>query len=110
MWPERRLFHKHGFGHAVVHGGSIAAWCTAEYVSARKCGVGIETAEPSRRQGFGTAAAIAFITHCDRIGLTPHWDTWVDNAPSVGLAEKCGFELVEEGDVHEGRWVAEARS
>jgi len=72
--------------------------------------VGIETAENQRRRGFGTAAAASFVTHCDRIGLTPHWDTWEDNTPSVGLAEKCGFELVAAGDVHEGSWATEAQA
>jgi hypothetical protein len=48
-WNSIADFRKTGFGFCVHDGESIACWCTAEYVSAGQCGIGIETVPGSRR-------------------------------------------------------------
>jgi hypothetical protein len=36
-----------------------------------------------------------FAVHCAERGVTPHWDCWTSNLPSVAIAEKLGFHKVE---------------
>lgn len=94
-WNSIEDFRRAGFGFCVHDGQSIACWCTAEYVSAGQCGIGIETIAAGRRRGFATAATQAFITHCAAHQITPHWDSWADNAPSIAVAERTGFRKIE---------------
>jgi GNAT superfamily N-acetyltransferase len=94
-WTSIADFRRAGFGYCVHDGRTIACWCTAEYVSDGQCGIGIETAPAFRRRGFATAATVAFITHCSAHQITPHWDAWADNTPSIAVAEKTGFRKVD---------------
>jgi RimJ/RimL family protein N-acetyltransferase len=87
----------------VVGERQIVCWCTAEYVSCGWCGIGIETIQAYQRRGLATATATAFLAHCAAHGIQPHWDCWANNVPSVRVAEKVGFALVEEYEVHCGR-------
>jgi len=98
-WTERDRFFAQGFGFCVV-GEEIAAWCTAEYVSGKQCGIGIETVEAYQRRGFATLAASAFAEHCIAQGITAHWDAWVNNMPSVATARKIGLEQVTTYSIH----------
>ncbi len=70
-------------------------WCTAEFVSDGKCGIGIETIPAYRGRGFATVTASAFLEHCAERAMTPLWDAWVRNVPSAAVAEKVGLEKVE---------------
>jgi RimJ/RimL family protein N-acetyltransferase len=65
-------------------------------VSARWCGIGIETVATYRGRGLARATAQALLGECASRGLVPHWDAWADNLPSVAVAKRIGFELVEE--------------
>jgi len=71
-------------------------WCTAEYVSDRKLGIGIETLPAYQGRGFATLTAAAFVQLCCARGLMPHWDAFQSNAPSLAVARKVGFEPVAE--------------
>jgi RimJ/RimL family protein N-acetyltransferase len=102
MWPSLDAFRRDGFGFAAHDGSTVAGWCTAEYVSPGRCGIGIETVAAFQRRGIATATARAFLTHCTNIGLTPHWDAWATNRPSVAVAERIGLTLVETYHVHIG--------
>jgi hypothetical protein len=44
---------------------------------------------------FPAAPTQAFATHCAANQITPHWDAWADNSPSVAVAEKTGFRKIE---------------
>ena len=90
-WRSTEYFLGQGFGFCVVRGEELVAWSTAEYVSGRDTGIGIETKEEYRGRGFATAAAAAFVDHCQTHGLTPYWDSWRSNAPSVAVGRKVGF-------------------
>ncbi|HXS62170.1 MAG TPA: GNAT family N-acetyltransferase [Streptosporangiaceae bacterium] len=94
-WTSIEDFRTAGFGFCVHDSHSIACWCTAEYVSAGQCGIGIETVPECRRRGFATAATQAFLTHCAAHQITPHWDSWTENTPSVAVAESTGFRKIE---------------
>lgn len=94
-WPSLDDFRRAGFGFCAHDGENIVCWCTAEYVSDGRCGIGIETIPAYRGRGVATLTASAFVEHCAARGITPHWDSWSGNGPSVAVAEKVGFHKVE---------------
>ena len=101
-WPSTDAFLENGGGFCILRGEQIVCWCTMEYVSEGKCGLGVETVEEYRRRGLATAAATVCVDHCLASGLTPHWDAWQSNAVSVAVAERVGFGKVEEYFVYFG--------
>ena len=94
-WPSMDDFLRAGFGFCAHDGETIVCWCTAEYVSNGRCGIGIETVPGYRGRGVATLTASAFVDHCAARDITPHWDSWSSNAPSVAVAQKVGFREVE---------------
>jgi hypothetical protein len=105
MWPSLDAFRRHGFGFVAHDDTTIAGWCTAEYVSPGRCGIGIETYAAFRRRGIATATASAFLARCAAAGLTPHWDAWASNQPSIAVAERIGLGLVETYAVQVGAFA-----
>ena len=103
-WRSIEDFLGQGFGFCVVRGEELVAWSTAEYVSGRDTGIGIETKEEYRGRGFATAAAAAFVDHCLAHRLTPYWDSWRSNTPSVAVAHKVGFGEFLGYSVYLGRF------
>ncbi|MDQ6775545.1 MAG: GNAT family N-acetyltransferase [Actinomycetota bacterium] len=56
--------------------------------------VGIDTVEPARRQGHGTAVFRALATEMAAQGRQPVWAAYEDDAPSLGMAARLGFRPV----------------
>jgi GNAT superfamily N-acetyltransferase len=106
MWPSFERFYQSGFGHVALLDNRVAGWCTSEFVSARACGLGIEIAEELRRKGIGTAIARAFVEACRERAIQPHWESRSGNLASMRVAEKLGFEQVDEMTLWAGRFVA----
>lgn len=106
MWRSLDDFRKNSFGFCATHQSQIVGWCTAEYLSPGKCGLGVETVESYQRRGLATALAGAAVRESLKRDLTPHWDSWTANAPSIRVAEKIGFRKVETYAVHLGTWPA----
>ena len=96
MWPSLERFLEKGFGTAAVIDASIICWCTAEYVSKSKCGIGIEVIDEFQNKGIATATAAHFLEHCLNQNIVAHWECDKDNIGSVRVAEKVGFEKTEE--------------
>lgn len=94
-WRSVDDFRRSGFGFAAHDAETIASWCTAEYVSERRCGTGVETVAAYRGRGLATLTASAFLDHCFARGSTAYWDAWSDNLPSIAVAEKVGFRRVD---------------
>ncbi|HEU5100270.1 MAG TPA: GNAT family N-acetyltransferase [Roseiflexaceae bacterium] len=94
MWPSEERFYDHGFGWAALAEQQIVCWCTAEYVSADRCGIGITTVAEYERRGIATATAGRFVERAFRRGLRPYWECRADNPGSIRVAEKLGFELL----------------
>ena len=94
-WPSLDDFRRAGFGFCAHDGEAVVCWCTAEYVSVGRCGIGIETVPAYRGRGVATLTASVFVEHCAARAITPHWDSWSGNAPSVAVAEKIGFRKLE---------------
>ena len=106
MWPSFERFYETGFGHVALLDNRVAGWCTSEFVSARACGLGIEIAEEHRGKGIGTAIARAAIEECRSRGIQPHWEARPGNLASMRVAEKLGFEQVDEMTLWAGRFRA----
>jgi GNAT superfamily N-acetyltransferase len=96
MWSSRVKFRENGFGYAALLGESIVCWCTAEYVSARTCGIGIETLQAYQNKGIATATAAHFVDYCLHHNITPYWECGSRNIGSNRVAEKVGFERIQE--------------
>ena len=102
-WLSVEHFLKHGFGFVVRHDDTLVSWCTAEYVSERMCGIGIETVPEFRARGLATLLATAFTTESLARGIVAHWDSWLDNYPSLRVAEKVGFQPLSGYQVYFGQ-------
>ena len=105
MWPSLERFLERGFGTAAVIDASIICWCTAEYVSISKCGIGIEVIDEFQNKGIATATAAHFLEHCMNQNIVAHWECDKDNIGSVRVAEKVGFEKIEETVFWNGQFL-----
>jgi RimJ/RimL family protein N-acetyltransferase len=73
-------------------GDRVAAVCTAGAVTETLWDVGIDTVAEHRRRGHATAAFRALAAHMAAAGRQPVWGAEDDNAASLRLAAKLGFE------------------
>jgi GNAT superfamily N-acetyltransferase len=105
MWPSLERFLEKGFGTAAVIDANIICWCTAEYVSKSKCGIGIEVIDEFQNKGIATATAAHFLEHCMNQNIVAHWECDKDNIGSVRVAEKVGFEKTEETVFWNGQFL-----
>jgi RimJ/RimL family protein N-acetyltransferase len=96
MWPSEERFYEKGFGWAAAVESQIVCWCTAEYLSAERCGIGITTVPAFERRGIATATAGQFVRAALQRGLTPYWECRADNIGSNRVAEKLGFVLLAQ--------------
>ena len=58
--------------------------------------IDIEVLEEHRKKGIGKALTIAFVKHCMKCNLVPHWDCVESNMGSIHLAESVGFKKMKE--------------
>ncbi|HLZ09311.1 MAG TPA: GNAT family N-acetyltransferase, partial [Chloroflexota bacterium] len=98
-WPTVARFLEYGFGVAVRNDEAVVCWCTAEYVSEGRCGVGIETIPAYQGRGLATNAATAFVAECATRGITAYWESWRDNHPSLRVAQRVGFQPLYDFNV-----------
>lgn len=105
MWPSLERFLEKGFGTAAVIDARVICWCTAEYVSKSKCGIGIEVIDEFQNKGVATATAAHFLEHCLNQNIVAHWECDKDNMGSVRVAERVGFEKIEETVFWSGQFL-----
>jgi len=105
MWPNRESFYQAGFGAAAIIDQHIVSACTAEFMSQRHCGIGIATHHEYQRLGLACACAIKFLHQALGKGIQPYWECNSRNLPSLRLAEKLGFRVIEEASVWVGSFV-----
>jgi len=96
FWFNLDNFLANGFGFAVLHGDKPVSRCHSVAVGDDLAEISIETDEAYRRKGLAQLACRAFIEHCQRVSIIPHWSCWINNLPSQELAQKMGFVLVEQ--------------
>lgn len=99
MWGSSERFLTNAFGYCAIKDGSIAAWCTSEYLSKSSCGIGVETYEPYQRNGVAKAMASKMLNYCKAVGKTPYWDCWKNNTASAKTAERAGFEKLADYEI-----------
>lgn len=104
MWPTIDRFINFGFGFSFVTGRQMVCWCTAEYMSKDKCGIGIETVHDYQNKGLATSAASAFVEHCKARSIKPHWECNAENSASKRVAEKVGFVREHDYPVYHGKF------
>ena len=88
------------FGWFLLKDDKVISACTSVWVETTgvETGcveIGIETEESYRRQGFAQLTAAAFVEDCLLMDLTPVWCCWNFTEGSKELAEKIGFEIIE---------------
>ena len=105
MWSSLNRFYTHGFGYAALIADTIICWCTTEYVSTSTCGIGIETDPAYQGKGIATATAMHVINHCLQCHITPYWECDCQNRASVRVAEKIGFEYIQERTFWSGTFL-----
>jgi RimJ/RimL family protein N-acetyltransferase len=88
-----------GFGYCALKDGSIAGFCTSEYLSNTSCGIGIETYEPYQKLGVAKAMTSRMLNYCMVMEKTPYWDCWKNNIASARTAEGMGFEKLADYDI-----------
>jgi RimJ/RimL family protein N-acetyltransferase len=54
--------------------------------------IGVGTGEAYRRQGLATATAARVIQACETMGYAAFWNASQQNAASVALAKRLGFQ------------------
>jgi hypothetical protein len=91
MWSSIDCFINCGFGFSLVTSSKVVSWCTSEYMSKYRCGIGIETLQEYQNRGLATIAASAFVEHSLRRNIKPHWEYNMENLASRRVAKKVGF-------------------
>jgi GNAT superfamily N-acetyltransferase len=79
---------------------SLASWVYIEEIAGSCAEFAIETQEHYRRQGLGQYAAREMIRKSHDLGLIPQWYCFSSNIASVKLAEKLGFQRMQDYDVY----------
>lgn len=101
-WPSIEAFRRSGFGFVAHDANQIVCWCTAECVSPRSCGIGIETLPEYQGRGFATLTAHRLLQHCSEQSTVAHWDAWAGNVPSVAVADRIGLTKIETYSIYTG--------
>ncbi|MFX0050403.1 MAG: GNAT family N-acetyltransferase [Candidatus Hodarchaeota archaeon] len=113
-WNSIDEFLTNGFGFCLIHkptdeDTSVQGWCTGEYFSDSSCGIGIKTFKEYQGRGFATAMASTFVEHCLSVNIRPHWDASASNQVSRRVAEKVGFEKIQNYTVLFGSFTKNDR-
>ena len=97
-WGSLEKFLSRGYGYCVIDekANSLASWGVIGNI-ARSCAeLGIDTMEEYRPKGFATYVTNQMISISSRKKLTPHWYCFQNNTASVKLAEKLGFQKIQD--------------
>jgi RimJ/RimL family protein N-acetyltransferase len=79
-------------GYCIVHGETVVSEAVAGPLTRGIAEIGVGTGEAHRRQGFATATAARVIQECEMLGYQAFWNASQQNAPSVALAKRLGFQ------------------
>ncbi|MGC1121150.1 MAG: GNAT family N-acetyltransferase [Candidatus Methanofastidiosia archaeon] len=91
-WDSVNAFVRKGMGVCLLLDDEIVCRCTSRHVAGNCHNISIATTEKHRGKGFATLTAQAFVDICLSHDLIPVWMADEDNAASIRVAEKLGFE------------------
>ncbi|MCP4426257.1 MAG: GNAT family N-acetyltransferase, partial [Chloroflexi bacterium] len=100
--PSIADFLAKSFGYCAVRDDEVVGWCMSEYNAGPRCELGVAVLPPYRRRGLAVGLATAVIRQA--LAHNIHdigWICWGDNHASSALAEKLGFERVDDGVTHQ---------
>lgn len=94
FWYSIDDFLRHGVGYCVLKGERIISACLSCCVNEKDHEISVETYdEDEMNKGLATLACTAYLEHCIKNGITPHWSTLETNVESNRLGKKLGFEF-----------------
>jgi RimJ/RimL family protein N-acetyltransferase len=91
FWRSTEDFSARAMGTLVRETGRPASLCYAAGVGDGRAEVDVVTLPDHRGRGLARLACEAFMGRCLDSGLTPNWDCFADNEPSIRLARTLGF-------------------
>jgi len=92
FWLSYEDFLKNGYGFCVFdENGNAVSICYTACVSKAKTEIDVATLEGYRGKNFASYVVKSFIDYSLSISITPHWDCFDYNTPSINIAEKLGF-------------------
>lgn len=87
---ERAL--KHTLGYCLLHDGQVVCEAIAGPLARGIAEIGVGTRATHRGLGLATITAAYLIQECEARGYQPFWNTSQQNAPSIALAKRLGFQ------------------
>lgn len=95
-WDSSEDFFEKSFSFIAVKDNKIVGIIFGSGRYEKYIPIDIEVIEEHRKKGIARALTIAFVKHCMKGDLVPHWDCVESNKASVHLAESAGFTKIKE--------------
>jgi len=100
-WDDDDPEERKSFGFVAVENGRILSHAVVDCVVGDVGEIGLATDPEFQRRGLATVTSAAAVEYGLNRGLRQLvWDCYEHNIPSVHLAEKLGFKLVNRHDMH----------
>lgn len=96
FWGSLDNFYDNGACFFAVENNEAVSICYSGFKANDVETIGIETLSDHGKKGYAYQLAVKYIEDCVARNVSPHWDCSDDNAGSVRLAEKLGFELKDK--------------
>ncbi|KNF09033.1 GNAT acetyltransferase [Gottschalkia purinilytica] len=94
FWYSIDDFLKFGFGYCIMKGNRLISTCLSCCVNKNEHEINVETYyEEEMNKGLATWACVAYLEHCIKNVIIPHWSTLETNVESISLGEKLGFKF-----------------
>lgn len=95
-WSDSEEFLSKGKGFCLLENGIAAAWAFTSAVSNEEIDIGVETDVRFQHKGYASAVSEVMVNYVLSENKTPVWACHYQNIGSTKLAEKLGFEKIEE--------------
>jgi len=96
FWDSKENFLNKGFGYFVKDNENVVSLILSASVTDMEAEIEIYTDEAFRGRGYAKQVAIRYIRECLSRGLHPKWDCDSKNEASFRLADRLGFQKIEE--------------
>jgi hypothetical protein len=87
---ERAL--QNTIGYCLMHEETVVCEAVAGPLTRGLAEIGVGTAEAQRRKGLATVASACVILECEALGYRAFWNASQQNAASIALAQRLGFQ------------------
>lgn len=99
---DEKKYKNKAYGITLEKNGQVIAQCLNNgFINNKEYFIDLDTFnKEERNKGYGTFAAYELIRRQLEKGFIPLWETTVNNVPSQRVAEKLGFQKIEEYPVY----------